>query len=212
MQQSLFNLTIDESHDESTIKAKDLVVSPCLPLRIRWFVEEYHYSHSINGVRVSCCFVVTHNKTIVGGVIYGKTATTAWKRYGETENEVLELRRLVLLDRCGKNSESRVIGWTLRWIAKNMKDIKTVVSYADPNHGHTGTIYKASNFEYVGQTSVDTAYVLNGKQYHSRALRNKHNGQFKPFVVKLRAAKDDGKLQEITLQGKHIFVYKVRKK
>ena len=211
MTQLSLNIFSNEYEDNSIIKAKDLAIEPCLPSTIRWFVEEYHYSHSIDGVRVSCCFVVTYNSKIVGGLIYGRTATTAWKRYGVTEHEVLELRRLVLLDRCGKNSESRVIGWTLRLIAKNLKEVKVVISYADPNHGHTGIIYRASNFEYHGQTNTDTAYLFNGKTYHSRTLRNKYKGHFKPFVVNLRAAKERGELEEIQLQGKHIYVYRIKR-
>lgn len=211
MIQPALDIFNEDVADNSIIKAKDLAIEPCLPSKIKWFIEQYHYSHNINGVHISCCFSVKHNGTLVGGVIYGKTATTAWKRYGETEHEVLELRRLALLDRCGRNSESRTIGWTLRWIAKNMAWVKTVISYADPNYGHTGIIYRASNFEYHGQTATDTAYLFNGKSYHSRALRNKHNGKFKPFVVQLREAKDSGQLKEVILQGKHIFVYRIRR-
>ena len=37
----------------------------------------------------------------------------------------------------------------LFWLEQNTK-LKTVVSYADAEHGHSGTIYKASNFQYHG--------------------------------------------------------------
>ncbi len=62
----------------------------------------------------------------------------------------IELARLYLLDEAGKNSESRFIGWSLRWLRKNTEYLK-VISYADPLHGHEGTIYAAANFTYLGK-------------------------------------------------------------
>ena len=61
----------------------------------------------------------------------------------------LELSRLFISDEAGKNSESRFIGWCLRYLAKHT-DTKTVISYADPDKGHQGTIYAAANFSYYG--------------------------------------------------------------
>jgi hypothetical protein len=99
-----------------SLKARELKVAPCEVKEVRAFIEENHYSQSINGVKITQCFAVTHQGLLVGAVLFGQLSTTAWKKFGETERDVLELRRLVLLDECGKNSESRVIGSCLRWI------------------------------------------------------------------------------------------------
>jgi hypothetical protein len=175
------------------------------------FVEQHHYSHNLNGVKISFCFSATYKGALVGAVVYGQFSTTAWKRFGESEKEVLELRRLVFLDSVGKNAESRMIGYTLRWIKKNAPEIKIVVSYADPMHGHSGVIYKASNFEYIGLSGKDRGFTdpETGRTYHSRALRTKYNGDYKPFVKKLRAKYDQGELISIELPGKHCYVYKI---
>lgn len=194
------------------MKARDLSIAPCLVSEVRCFIEGNHYSRSINGVKVSQCFAVRHDGVLVGAILYGALSTTAWKRFSDTESKVLELRRLVLVDEAGKNSESRVIGWTLRWILKNMPGVTTVVSYADPAHGHDGVIYRASNFKHDGMTPADTGFLdpSTGKTYHSRALRTKYNGDFKPFVKRLRAMHESGELIPVSLPGKHRYVYEIR--
>lgn len=196
------------------IKPKELTIEVCPVKEVKDFIEFNHYSKNINGVKVSYCFKVLYDNRIVGAVLFGAMSTTAWKKFSENEKEVLELRRLVLLDEAGKNCESRVVGYCLRWIKNNDKNIKVVVSYADPNHGHSGIIYKASNFEYLGISSQDKGYLdkETGKVYHSRALRTKYKGDYKPFVKKLREKKENGILQEITLKGKHCYIYKLNRK
>ena len=184
---------------DELINVKDILIFPCDVKEIRVFVEKNHYSHSINGVKISQCFKIMFKTEIVGGIIYGQLSTTAWKKFSKNEKEVLELRRLVLLDKCGKNCESKSIAISLRWIKNNLKNIKTVVSYADPNFGHTGTIYKASNFKYLGISSSDIGFldVETNKIYHSRALRTKYKGDYKPFVKRLREKKTRESLRRL---------------
>lgn len=194
-----------------TITPLMLDVVKCELKEVRSFVETYHYSKSVNGVKISQCFAVKSKDELVGGVIFGQMSTTAWKKFGKNEQEVLELRRLVLLDKCGHNCESRVISQCIKWIRRNVKSVKIIVSYADPHHGHLGTIYKASNFKYIGLSGKDKGFrdIETGKVYHSRALRTKYNGDFKPFVKKLREKKEQGLLEPIELPGKHCYVFEL---
>lgn len=191
------------------IKARDLTIETCTAKEIRGFVEAHHYSKNINGVKITQCFKVTYMESLVGAVIFGQLSTTAWKKFGDTEESVLELRRLVLVDACGANSESRVIGWCLRWIKKNINKVKVIVSYADPMYGHTGVIYRAANFKMIGMTPKDKGYrdKETNKTYHSRALRTKYKGEYKPFVKKLRKKLEDGLLEAVVLKGKYCYVY-----
>jgi hypothetical protein len=151
---------------------------------------------------------------LVGAVLFGAMSTTAWKKFGSLEKNVLELRRLVLLDNVGKNSESRTIGFCLRYIKKHDKDVEIVVSYADPLHGHSGTIYKASNFEYIGVSGKDSGFkdLDTGRIYHSRALRTKYKGEYKPFVKKLREKLQNGLLIPYKIPPKNCYIYRLRNK
>ena len=193
------------------IPAKDLTIRKCRVSEIKSFIENKHYSQSINGVKVSYSFAVEHEGYLVGAVLFGAMSTTAWKRFAQNEHEVLELRRLVLVDETAKNSESRVIAQCIKHIKQTDPTIKVIVSYADPLYGHTGTIYKASNFEYLGLGSKDKGYLdpETGKTYHSRALRTKYKGEYKPFVKRLREKLEQGLLTPIALPPKHCYVYKL---
>lgn len=194
------------------IKAKELIVSFCALKEIKDFIETNHYSHNTNGVKVKYCFKVEHHNNIVGGIIFGAMSTTAWKKFASQENNVLELRRFVLLDQVAKNSESRVIGYCLRTIKKIDHDVCVIVSYADPYHNHQGTIYKASNFEYMGTSGRDNGFIdkETNKIYHSRALRTKYKGDYKPFVKKLREKLEKGILVPFAIPPKHCFIYRLK--
>jgi hypothetical protein len=74
------------------IPAKDLTIRECKVSEIKSFIEDKHYSHSINGVKVSYSFAVEHEGYLVGAVLFGAMSTTAWKRFAQNEYEVLELR------------------------------------------------------------------------------------------------------------------------
>ena len=47
-----------------------------------------------------------------------------------------------------------------------------IVSYADSEQGHYGTIYQATNWIYTGY-STDTNLIVNGKIQHRRTLTSK---------------------------------------
>lgn len=181
-------------------------VSLCDRKEIRDFIEKWHYSHSINGLMSSYCFKLTRNEEIIGGMIYGKMAmANAWKKYAKSENEVIELRRLCCIDDTPKNTESYFIGRTLRWLKQNT-ELKLVVSYADPEYGHSGTIYKASNFQLIGQTPKGRVIMWNGKKYHDKTIRTKYKGELKPFAKRVKEALGSGEAQYKLTQGKNIFL------
>lgn len=186
---------------------RDFVVQKCNREDVVSFVEHWHYSHSINGLMISVCFRLLCDGEMIGACIFGKLGmANAWKKYGESEDEVIELRRLCCIDNTPKNTESYFIGHCLRWLKENTA-IKTVVSYADPNHGHQGTIYRASNFQYKGLTSDGRVIIMDGKQYHDKAIRTKYNGELKPFAKRLSDALESGEAHYEKQEGKHIYLY-----
>lgn len=179
---------------------------------IRDFIEKHHYSHNINGLMSSYCFAMyDQDNNMVGAMIYGKLGmANAWKKYGDDPNEVMELRRLVLVDDTPKNSESFFIGYTLRWLKRNTP-VRTVVSYADPNYGHSGVIYRATNFEHAGMTSPGRVIMYRGKKYHDKAIRTKYKGKLKPFAAELKKALETGEAEYVKQLPKHIYVKQLRK-
>jgi len=175
---------------------------------VREFIEQWHYSHSVNGVKIDVCFaLVDPDDGIVGAAVFGALSTTAWKAYGEKESDVTELRRLVCVDACPKNTETWFLSRCMKAL-RRMKLWKICVSYADPTYGHYGAVYQAASWNYQGQTPGDVSLVTpDGRRYHSRALRTKFNGRYKPFVLRLRQLDAAGELRREQLQGKHIYTY-----
>ena len=196
--------------DASQSKVRDFKVDLCERDDIIGFVEHWHYSKSINGIISDFCFRLMDNEQMIGAAIYGRLAmANQWKRFGESEADVIELRRLCCVDKTPKNTESFFIAKTLHWLKKNTQ-IKTVVSYADMEQNHVGTIYKASNFECLGQQAGAKVIMWNGKKYHDKAVRTKYNGQLKPFAVDLQSAIDAGAAVYQPTAGKVAYSYKLR--
>lgn len=177
---------------------------------VKEFIEEHHYSHSINGVKSDYHFRLEHEGEMVGAMLFGQMATRGqWIPYGSSETAVLELRRLVLIDDTPRNSESYFIGRALRWLKRNT-DVETIVSYADPAYGHEGIVYKASNFRMVGITAPTKVVIYEGREYHDRALRTKYKGVYKPFAQRLRDAVESGEAVFEKRPPKNIYVYPLR--
>ena len=95
----------------------------------------------------------------------------------------------------------------MRWLMKHT-DTEVVISYADPMYGHTGVIYKASNFEYVGETEARKAYIIDGTSYHERAF-------YRPFVsykfevARQRYDNNDPGVYFERKKPKHIYKYEL---
>ena len=188
----------------------DFVVSPCERSDIKDFIEKHHYSGSINGVRSTYHFKLERNGELIGAMLYGTLGmANAYKKYADKEEDVIELRRLCLIDDTPKNSESYFIGKTLRWLKKNT-DIRIVVSYADPNYGHQGVVYQATNFERVGMTAKGKVIMWNGKKYHDKTIRTKYNGKLKPFAQRVKDALENGEAEYVEQKPKYIYLKKLR--
>lgn len=174
------------------------------------FIETWHYSGSINGCIADHCYALFDDMgEMKGALFYGRMAmANQWKRFSETPSDVIELRRLCCVDDTPKNAESFLIGRSLRQLRKDWT-AGVVVSYADKEHGHSGVIYRASNFKMVGEIKGAKVIIHNGKSYHDKAIRTKYKGVLKPYAVRLKAALDSGEAYYKTTAGKFTYVYQL---
>lgn len=142
---------------------------------------------------------------LVGVAIYGKPMGR------NCDQEALELRRFCLIDDTPRNTESFFLAATLRWLKKRSK-YTTVLTYADPNQGHEGTIYKASNFKYDGLEKASNPRVVEykGRTIHLRQYYQKKNGQYTKDAVELQKAAAKGEAKIVKQQLKHRFIYNLR--
>lgn len=127
-------------------------------------IEKNHYTHSLPSTVRKYALGVFYNgndehtffdtnEILIGCIAYStpvgfRSASSIAE--GLDQHNTLELVRLWIADGYGKNIESYVIGQSFRWLKKNASHIKALVSYADPEQGHNGIIYQATNWLYQG--------------------------------------------------------------
>jgi hypothetical protein len=179
---------------------KLLRVERCNLIQVQGLIKRLHYSHSCFGVTADYCYRVLHDERLVGGAIFGLPAAYNVARKYDGGESLLELRRFVLIDALPRNSESFCLGVMLRALRK--EGVKRVLSYADPAHGHAGTIYAASGFTFMGETKPRKHVLWKGKKYPDR---NIHQTNF-PFHKELREALASGEAERVAVPGKRIWV------
>jgi hypothetical protein len=129
-----------------------------------------HYLHSFPGGTV-LAFGVFIQTRLLGAVTFGSGPANAYRLVNQARpDHCLTLSRLWLSEELPSNSESRVIGVILRALKKGT-GYKFLVSYADPAHGHQGTIYQATGWLYTGLSQATPLFDLgDGRIRHSRSL------------------------------------------
>ena len=180
------------------------------------FIEKHHYSHNVNGVQSLYHYgLFTEGNfglpKMIGAMMYAYPSmpATAAKYNPINPTKCLELRRLVCIDDTPKNTESYFIGQSFK-LLKRDTDMEVIVSFADQHHGHTGVIYKATNFDYLGETGKGRILVVDGKEMHSRSL----NQLDRPYGRELnrRYKAGDENIFWKNTNPKHIYVYYLNKR
>ena len=112
-----------------------------------------------------------------GVILYGwganKSIGTA---YGLKQGQCLELVRVALN---GKQScTSQAVAMSLKQLHKDCPLCRLVVSYADCDQDHLGTIYQATNWIYEGVMNEGdiAAFIVNGKKVHKKSIYSRRVG------------------------------------
>lgn len=181
---------------------------------VRKFLKRWHYSDYVNiQAKHTFCLFREGNFGIpemVGVCIYTRPAgpSAGQSYYPEAPDKVLELRRLCLIDDTPKNAESFFVSRTIKWLKGNT-DWEFILSYADMEQGHSGVIYRASNFQYLGVTGAGKTLEVDGKRFHIRTLSMLD----RPYGVEInrRYKEKDPNVKIIETLPKNIYTYKLKK-
>lgn len=154
-------------------------VRPCPLADAQRMVREHHYSKGGSNTAVYTHGLYERATGLLIGVAWWLPPTRvaaesvnrdAWKR-------VLSLTRLVCLPGAPKNSASFLMAQSVRQIRKDGRFV-SLVTYADESQGHTGAIYRASGWEYVGRTGPYPRWVdATGRQVACKATFNRTKAQ-----------------------------------
>ena len=144
------------------------------PDAVRYACLNFHYAKAVP--QASYAYnIYNDDHDWCGVIIFGTGATPNIARcVGLNTGEVVELVRVALNGR--QQTTSQCVAQSLKRLHRDAPHIKAVVSYADPEQGHIGTIYQATNWLYVGTTEEyqkshrATAYVIFGKRMHPKTV------------------------------------------
>jgi hypothetical protein len=175
-------------------------IKECKFKDIRHIFEEFHYKKGHMGGGISTCFGMYINNELVGGSVLGKP------RHEKKYKNCIDIRRMACLDKSPKNSESYFLGKIIKWVRDNT-DYENVLSYSDMTVGHSGTIYKASNFALIGKTTATKYVEWEGKIYHPRSLSIDRD-----YSYRMRDDVKTGKAVIKTGLPKNIWLYKIIRK
>ncbi len=139
--------------------------------------EKWHYSKCIPKSKLAKIGVWENDK-FIGVVIFGVGATSDLvKRYGLRMEQGCELVRVALTKH--QQPVSRIVAISMRYLKTQFPNLRLVVSFADPSHGHHGGIYQAGNWIFNGTSQSSDEYIYKGKRWQGRSFRNSHKGMEK---------------------------------
>jgi hypothetical protein len=126
---------------------------------------------------------------------------------------IKELSRLALTDEMPKNSESQFIRRLFTEQRREGTDV--LLSYADPTYGHTGIIYRATNWLYYGMSTGHTdsrgSFVVDGKLVGRSSLRKLAKSAIDREAA-LREIYGDKVTDKMPTVQKHVYLYALNRR
>ena len=105
---------------------------------------------------------------------------------------------------------SECVSAALRQLHKDEPQVKIIVSYADIDQGHYGTIYQATNWIYLGDKEVNErgAFIIHGKKVHPKSCHSRG------WVQSLNWLREhvDPRAEEYRTKGKRKYIWVYDKK
>ena len=94
---------------------------------------------------------------------------------GTKMDEYLELNRMWLDDKAERNSESKAISYSIRYIRSKFPKIKWIQSFADERCGCFGIVYQACSFSFYGE-HTSSFWSLDGETFHNSIMTSEKAG------------------------------------
>lgn len=136
-------------------------VRPACMADARTLVEAHHYAAGASKTAVAVDGLFVAGLDVLCGVAWWLPPTrVAAAAVYEDPNAVIGLSRLVLLPGCPKNSATFLLMRSVKLLGDRWR---CCLTYADTWRGHTGHIYRAAGWEYLGLTKPKRVYVRGGR-------------------------------------------------
>lgn len=149
------------------LKRVDYFIETCPLIDIQTLVANHHYARGGSNTATYRHGLYHKERGLVGGAWWIPPTKSCAQSVHEDWKAVLSLTRLVVLPGEPTNAASFLLGASIRMIKKDGR-YKHLVTYADERMGHTGQIYKATNWTYAGARPGDPVYLDSGGRQVSR--------------------------------------------
>lgn len=136
-------------------------------------IKQYHYSNTLPKINKYFIGFYLEDK-LVGLVTLGwgtRPKHTIQKLFPSLDTkDYFEIGRMCMTEEMPKNSESQMLSQLIKWIKKNIPDIKVLFTWADGMLGKCGYVYQSANFLYGGYIMTDI-YLKDGVKIHPRQTK-----------------------------------------
>lgn len=150
---------------EDRLRKEDWEVRPVSITTARGLVERFHYAKGASNTAT-----YLHGLFKKSGEVQNECVAVAWwipptksaahATFPRDWKAVLALSRLVVSPGVPKNACTFLLSRSVKMIPTDKWPC--LVTYADDWRGHTGTIYRASNWKYAGKTAAEETFTING--------------------------------------------------
>ena len=131
----------------------------------RDYTLKHHYMKTFPNSIV--CFGVFYKGKLSGAITFGYSTATDNKVKKIVpkiqKNEYLEMQRMNIMDNCGKNTESYVLGKIMGLLKS--KGIRLVITHAGGCKNDCGIVYQSSAWLYFGKEKCDDFYLTDNGEY-----------------------------------------------
>jgi hypothetical protein len=136
-------------------------------------VKAWHYSHSMPAGRLVCVGVWEFD-LYIGCLVFGRGASSKIASpFGLRQDQICELCRIALS--AHHAHVSRILSIAIRLLRKQSPNLRAIISYSDPGHGHDGRgVYAAAGWMFIGSTNAESLIRLKGHLLHPRTVASRY--------------------------------------
>jgi hypothetical protein len=138
-------------------------------------IQREHYSGGCSNTQVyGHGLYLRHGINLWGVAMWLPPTRVAAESVNRPEwRRVLSLTRLAVQPMVPKCGASFLLGASIRMIRKDAR-FASLVTYADESQGHTGAIYRATNWDYIGRTGPYPRWLdSENRQVAQKATKNR---------------------------------------
>ena len=137
-------------------------------------IQKYHYSNTLPKINKHFLGFFLDSE-LVGVVTLGwgtRPRHTIQRIFPSLDTkDYLEIGRMCMTEEMPRNSESQMLSQLVKWIRRNIPELKVLFTWADGMLGKVGYVYQASNFIYAGYSDGEM-YMKDGVKIHVRQMKS----------------------------------------